>query len=289
MWIHPFTWVLLAAMLALTIACLALFRKKVLLTRHRLVLAETQPRVPGQSCLEVLDGFEQRIGRRILPLLCLPVLIYAVLVLQQALTRQGPSISLPVIGLAFMVLIPTLYLKLAPLFIDYGKARLRYAGELAVAQALGPPKAGSYRVYHGVSADQFSIAHLVVGTSGIFAVETLARSLPRSSRANAPPTAEYDGRAIHFPDGTDSEIIQKAEHNADLLSQWLSRFAGEPLAARAMVVVPGWLIKRTSSDGIPVVNPGQLSSLFEHIKPRPLSQSITDRIVGHLEQRPSSA
>jgi hypothetical protein len=285
MWMHPFTWTLLAAMLLLTIACFVLFRRKVLSTRHRLLVSsQTQPRVPGQSYLEGLDGLEQRIVKRILPLLCLPVLIYAVLVLLHSLARQGPSLALPVVGLAFIILIPALYLKLVPVFVDYGKARLRYAGEVAVAQALGRLKLEGYRVFHEVSVDQSTIAHLVVGADGIFAVETLARGLPRNSSADVPPIAKYDGRAIHFPDFTDAEVIQNAERNADSVSQWLSRLAGEPLAARAVVVVPGWVIKRTSSDGIPVVNPGQLSSLFEHIKPRPLGRGITDRLVGHLEQ-----
>jgi hypothetical protein len=54
---------------------------------------------------------------------------------------------------------------------------------------------------------------------------------------------------------------------------------------RAVVALPGWYVNRTSSDGIPVVNPKQFTLLFKQIKPRDLSEEMIKRIVHQLEQK----
>jgi hypothetical protein len=90
---------------------------------------------------------------------------------------------------------------------------------------------------------------------------------------------------LTFADITDFETIEQAQQQADWLSKWLGAATGEPIAVRAVVTLPGWVVKRTSADGIPVVNPGQFASLFEHIKPRPLSGTMLNHIKDHLEQK----
>jgi hypothetical protein len=50
-----------------------------------------------------------------------------------------------------------------------------------------------------------------------------------------------------------------------------------------MVAVPGWSVRRTSADGIPVVNPKQFENLFKYLKPRPMSEILMQRIVLLIE------
>ena len=88
-----------------------------------------------------------------------------------------------------------------------------------------------------------------------------------------------------FPNGDDLESIDQAERQSSWLSQWISSAIGDQIAARAIVALPGWLVKRTSADGISVVNPNQFSSLFKHIKPRTLTDEMIARIVHQLEQK----
>jgi hypothetical protein len=64
----------------------------------------------------------------------------------------------------------------------------------------------------------------------------------------------------------------------------LGEAIAEPLTVRAIVALPGWFIKRTSSEGIPVANPNQFASLFEHINPRSLSDPMITRITNLLAQ-----
>jgi hypothetical protein len=69
------------------------------------------------------------------------------------------------------------------------------------------------------------------------------------------------------------------------MSNWISSAIGEPVAARAIVALPGWFVKRTSADGISVVNPKQFPSLFKHIKPRTLTDEMIRRMVHQIEQK----
>ena len=160
-----------------------------------------------------------------------------------------------------------------------------YDGEVAVGQDLNQLLRDGYHVYHDFPADNFNIDHIAVGTKGVFALETKARSKPDSSQRKEDATVEYNGKVLFFPNRTDTKIIEQTELQAEWLSKWLGKAIGEPVAARGIVVVPGWFVKRTSPDGIPVVNPNQFPSLFEHIQPRELSKETIKRIVHQLEQK----
>jgi hypothetical protein len=165
------------------------------------------------------------------------------------------------------------------------KMRFGYEGELVVGQELDQLMHDGFHVYHGFPADKFNIDHILVGPKGVFAVETKARSKPNKKKRVEDATVEYDGRMLYFPKGNDFETIDQAKLKAAWLSNWLGKAIGEPIAARALVALPGWLVKRTSSEGIPVVNPKQFPSLFEHIKPRPLSESMITRINHQIDQK----
>lgn len=142
-----------------------------------------------------------------------------------------------------------------------------------------------YYVYHDFFADKFNIDHIVVGKKGVFAIETKAKSKPNTDERQKDATVEYNGRALLFPKWTDTETIVQAERQASWLSKWLGSAVGEPLAVKAVAALPGWFVKRTSSDGIPVVNPKQFTSLFKNIRQRDLSEEKIKRIVHQLEQK----
>jgi hypothetical protein len=53
----------------------------------------------------------------------------------------------------------------------------------------------------------------------------------------------------------------------------------------AFVALPGWFVMRTSSEGIPVLNPILFRSLLKQIQPQNLSEKTIKRIVHQLEQK----
>jgi hypothetical protein len=180
----------------------------------------------------------------------------------------------------------SLYLLIRSLkfFKERRMAQLEYEGEIAVGRELDRLVPEGNHVYHNFPAEGFKIDHIVVGRSGIFAVETGVRSKPASKNHIDDATVEYDGKMLRFPNGNDYKTIEQAERQACWISEWIARTAGEQVAARAIVALPGWFVKRTSPEGISVVNPKQFASLFKHIKPRFLTDETVTRIAAQIEQ-----
>lgn len=157
--------------------------------------------------------------------------------------------------------------------------RLGLEGELAVAEALSGLTEKGYRIFHDFPADQANISHIVIGPVGVLTVETKAGAIDTARQRKGNAIVNYDGRMLHFPKNSDYQTIDHAKDQAAWLSEWLSEAVGDPISARAIVAIPGWHVKRTSAEGIPVVNPKQFSTLFEHIRPRPLSEDMIQRIT----------
>ena len=252
----------------------------------RLPFTQTLLRYPGQSLLQKIDFLNQEITLYAVYLFLIPIYIYAAYISHLYFNKKVPSlIGLGLLGaFASGLIVYSLY-KLTGFLRLRRLLRLGYDGEVTVGQELNQLLREGYHVYHDFPADKFNIDHIVVGKKGVFAVETKARSKPISDRRKEDATVEYNGRVLHFPKWTDAETIAQAERQSSWLSKWIGSAIGEPVAARGIVALPGWFVKRTSADGIPVVNPKQFISLFKHIQPRDLPEETIKRIVHQLEQK----
>jgi hypothetical protein len=165
------------------------------------------------------------------------------------------------------------------------RKRIGLAGEMATGEELNRLMLDGFHVYHDFPADRFNIDHIVVGPSGVFAVETKARS--KGSRGNRMAEAKvtYDGERLRFPSWGTTEPIDQAKAQAAWLSKWLSGAVGEPVKATPMVAIPGWYVERKAPDGIPVLNPKQVKTYLDAKKEGVLSESMIKRICHQLEQK----
>jgi hypothetical protein len=194
-------------------------------------------------------------------------------------------------GLAIFSLLLMLFigLRLARIIGSRNMMRLAYESRLATRRVLDPLLKEKYRVFHDVVSDQFSVDHLVVGPKGVFAIQTHAKSVSANKQSPDDRIVTYNGRELFFPKGSDHGIVENARINAEKLSQWLSGQAEAPVAVRAIISLPGWTVRRTSSEGMPIINPKQFASLFEHIQPWQLPASTIESIERRLQQaRPVS-
>lgn len=243
-------------------------------------------RSPGQSLLAKLDAINEDLMVYLLYATLGPLTIYSAnisLFYFQKVPKAHFHVWISAcVGIG--ILIFSIY-KVTKLLSKRRLIRLGYEGKLAVGQELDQLMRDGFYVYHDFPADKFNIDHIVVGAKGVFAVETKARSKPTTKNRVEDATVEYDGRTLYFPKSDDFKTIDQAKRQATWLSNWLGKDIGEPIAARAIVALPGWFVKRSSSEGISVVNPKQFSSLFEHIKPRLLSESMITRINHQLDQK----
>lgn len=243
-------------------------------------------RSPGQTLMRRLDQINQKIGIILLYLLSVPLFIYAAYISQLYFGQKEISaIGIIIIAILCITIMAYFLYNLLTFIREKRMIRAAYDSQVAVAQELNQLMRDGYHVYHNVPGDNFDIDHVIVGHTGVFAVETKTRAKPKTASRMQNATVTYDGRALYFSKGDDWKTIDLAKHQASWLSTWIQQSVGEPVAVRAVVVLPGWYVKRISADGIPVINPQQFSSLFTYIKPRHLSEEMITRIASQIEQK----
>lgn len=240
---------------------------------------------PGRSLLEQIDRVTIEIKAHRICIFVQPLVLLALVVLYRkfnpGLDLQFTVTSIVACGIVFFFCLWNM-IRGSQVRKRY---RLSYDADVEVGLALNDLTSQGYHVFHGQAQDNFNIDHIVVGPKGVFTVETRAGSKTSASGRTEDATVTYNGHVLFFPKWTDEETVPHAVDQADLLSKWIGDVTGEPVSARAIVAIPGWLVKRTTSEGVPVVNPSQFPSLFEHIKPRPLTQAQIESIVDPLQRK----
>lgn len=181
------------------------------------------------------------------------------------------------------------FIKLWKALNDRRKLRLGYDGEIAVGQELNMLMLEGYHVFHDLVTDKinkFNIDHIIVGSSGVYAVETKTRSKSRTKKKYEPATVIYDGICIKFPNYSDTDSLKQARLNAIYLQKWLTSSVGESVNAEAILTIPGWYVERKSPPrGVHVLNPKQIKAILKSQKEKQLSHNMVQRIVHQLEQK----
>ncbi|RPJ76011.1 MAG: NERD domain-containing protein [Desulfobacteraceae bacterium] len=240
---------------------------------------------PGRAILAESEQVAQEIGDVTSGTLAFMALFVGVVVAGAAFgepeTRLGSAALSFVIGAAFFGGSLTHLLRLRRVRAELVRC---YNGRMEVVRALNSLEPNGYRIFHDVSGDGLSVHHVVVGRNGVFAVETTSGFGPPRAKGGGNATVTYNGHVLFFPRRTDDRTVRRAEERAERLAQWLQQGVGEAVAVRAVVVVPGWFVKRTNPEGIPVVHPSQVASLFKYIKSQPLSGELLGCVVHRLEQ-----
>jgi preprotein translocase subunit YajC len=203
------------------------------------------------------------------------------------LTRATPvknSMNFLFWAIAILVILYLLY-RIWANINRRAKKRIGLAGEIAAGEELNRLMLDGYHVYHDFPADRFNIDHVLVGSSGVFAVETKARSKgSRGKRTNAAKVI-YDGESLIFPSCTTREPVDQAKAQAAWLSKWMSGAVGDPVKAKPMVTIPGWYIERKSPNCVAVLNPKQVKAYLDGKKETVLSENVIKRICHQLEQK----
>jgi len=285
--VHQFIpFLIIGAVILLSIVAVELFRHQIARKGLRSPFTQKNERFPGQSLLKRIDELSEEISIQTAALLSVPIAIYASYITNLHFGgRPLDRIEFLAVALLAVAFLGYTLFKLIGFLGERRKIRLGYEGEMIVGHALNHLMLSGYRVYHDFPADKFDIDHIVVGEKGVFAIETETHSKRATADRQQDATVEYDGRALHFPNGTDIEMIAQAKRQSKWLADWLSRAVGEEITVRAVLALPGWLVKRTASEGLPVVNPKQFDSLFKHIPSRTLTPSMITRITHQLDRK----
>ena len=262
---------------------------KILRSRYRKkqqnLSADGEGRIaPGQSLLRKIDQEAIELIAHRISVAVPPILLIAIIFIfnryHSKLDFQFLVTSIVACGLVFLYCFWNM-LKGGQALKRY---RIDYDAEVEVGTALDQLVSQGYHIFHGFRKDSIDIDHVVVGPKGVFTIETKGHPRPSKKAGTEESTVTYNGHVLFFPRGTDEDTVSNAERQAELISDWLGSGTGEAISARAVIVIPGWFVKRTTSDGAPVVNPDQFASLFEHIASRPLTEAQITRIVDLIQQ-----
>ncbi len=152
---------------------------------------------------------------------------------------------------------------------------LGFLGERAIGEELNQLLAHGWSVFHDVAfqtnpgSKPFNIDHVVVGTGGIFAIETKTRRKRRkSANEDASNVVIYTGSSLVFPWGDETFGVCQARKQAESLKRWLSDHLKEPIAVTPVLALPGWFVERKVHDDLSVISGREIKGLFhnEHLK-----------------------
>jgi Nuclease-related domain len=247
--------------------------------RHRRTPLTVQLlRSPGESLGRQIEKLSEDIDTYFAFLVITPLLSFSVFLSARYLGNQkvnGLLFSIPCIAyLAFFAF------KLIKLLKIRNNLLLGLDCERAVGQELDQLMLEGYRVYHDFPAENFNIDHIVIGSNGVFAVETKGRAKPVKGDVNI----IFDGAGLKFPTHYESKPFEQAKRQAIWLSKWLTSAVGAQVEVRPVLVFPGWYIER-KKPGMLIYNGKNPQAVYRAQSGQALSAEMVQRISHQIEQR----
>ena len=166
--------------------------------------------------------------------------------------------------------------------------RLGLMGERAVGEELNQLMLDGFRVFHDFPADEkWNIDHVLVGSQGVYVVETKARRKQQGPAGQQDHVVIYNGQTLKFPHCEDRHGLEQAVRNARWLSNYLGSATGEPVSVRPILTFPGWYVELETKDtAVRVLNPKQIRKVIsKNDPPNQLSPEKMQRIIHQLEQK----
>jgi hypothetical protein len=158
--------------------------------------------------------------------------------------------------------------------------RLARDGERAVAECLDIIRDDGAYVLHDLVGEGFNVDHVVVGTQGVFVIETKTISKPM----DRPARIVFDHDQVTVGGfRPDRDPIAQARAQASWLKATLQDMTGRVYPVRPVVVYPGWFVERLPN-AVPdvwVLEPKALRAFIAHepqFLPKPDVRLIVNRL-----------
>lgn len=159
-------------------------------------------------------------------------------------------------------------------------------GELKVAETLEDLRADGYRVFHDLVRDGFNIDHVVVGPSGVYAIETKFRS--------GFGTIQFrNGQGLFVNDAPwlgERDPVAQARGNAADVRKLIKQTCHVHVSVTALVVFVGeWKVKEDwQTTDARVLSEAQLLRYFQRQDQPELTRAEIKLIASHLERSAKS-
>jgi hypothetical protein len=199
---------------------------------------------------------------------------------------RGRHSAFPVIYLtAIGILVIFFVYRAFSLVRKIRRLSLGHEAETAVGQELNQLLSYGFRVFHDIDGDAaFNVDHVLVGPTGVFAVETKGRAKPLRDGKAEYRVEQHEDRLI-FPGWTETKPLQQAQRNAEWLAKWLSSSTGETVQVQPVLALPGWFIERKDWCPVLVISPTNCQAAFSKWRASSLSAGSIQRIAHQLDAR----
>lgn len=200
--------------------------------------------------------------------------------------------------LGVLLIVGELYLlkKCKDLLKKFNNWSLGYAGELAVGQSLNQLMLEGYHVFHDIQIEsnnkrKFNIDHVLVGSNGVFCIETKAKTKPKAGDGSKLYKVEYNGSALFYEDKPNIPIIkdlQQAKRQAEWLHEELTGLMAENIRVIPVLVIPGWefkLKKDQNKMDVKLLNHNSLGSIPKLKTQVQLDNKKINQIIFHLKKK----
>jgi hypothetical protein len=241
-------------------------------------------RPPGESLRLRLEKLDEEINESLMWLLFSGVLVALVI-------RSAWANPLVVIGLTLGFFAISAF-STCRLRNSLGLRRdcyLGFLGERAVGEELSQLLVAGWRVFHDIEfqarpgGKPFNVDHVVVGTGGVFAIETKTR---RKQLGGPQNVVVFDGTLLHFPWGSEDFGLRNAADRAAHLGQWLSGVLNQSVPVQPVLALPGWSVTRKARGSTIVVSGGEIAGFFRNLeKGQKLDPQTVSAICGLLDQK----
>ena len=270
--------------LAIGAACLwvvlALIKSALKRSTGRSPLTREMLRPPGSSLRARIAKLDQEAVASVIVIALTPMFVFMAFQHQAARGGMGSVLIQTVVAIVVSIGLIAAYSRvLWHAVIERRKSVLGLEGELATAEELNRLMLKGCHVYHDIPFEYGNIDHVVVSSSGVYAVDTKMHS--RNGDANE---AVVDRDTIHFPDRDFAIPIKQLETASNWLSKYLTSATRIPVNAEPMVALPGWFVKRKERGKVYVINPTNPHRFFIHDKRQRFSTSEMEQIAHQLDR-----
>ena len=147
------------------------------------------------------------------------------------------------------------FYRLARTVFAWRSVRFRRDANIAIGHELQRIASTHGRAYHDVASSAGVVDHVLVGQSGVYAINVIARRHLKKG------SVYLSGNDMHFSNTEKSLSIVDVIAATKRIEKEFRRLTGKKLKVRSVIAVPGWDIKEQSGNDHLLVNERNLSMI----------------------------
>ncbi len=256
---------------------------------ERTPVVEKLLRMPGESQRRKLSAFDDVLllhltGTALIPLLLLVLGLWIINAVPSGYQILAQIVLLLILG-AVLYFAARWLMKILD---ERYELRIGYFGEREVGEAVEALRMKGFQVFHNVPASEvqpiFHLDHVIVGATGVFAIQTKSRTRGAPRPGFAEHKIIFDGQKLVYPWGDDFQGLEYARDRAIWLESWLAQILGRQVPVQPILAFPGWWVEEHAINTVRVLNPKQIAAIVCRNTPM-LTEEQVELVTRQLEAR----